>query len=81
VEAGLGDKEAALGPTERALQAAAASDDLVSAPGADESFAVIEAQIRNQDAAIARIGRLLTLVHAAFPLTQAKLRTNPERDP
>ena len=81
VEAGLGDKEAALRDTERVLQAAAASDDPVFAPGAEENVARIEAQIGKQDAAIARLERLLTMAYGAFPITQAKLRSDPVWDP
>jgi hypothetical protein len=45
------------------------------------NVAAIEAQIGKQDAAIDRIERLLAMAYGAFPLTQAKLRTNPEWDP
>ena len=66
---------------ERALQAAAASDDPVFAPGVDESVARIEAQMGEVDAAIARIERLLTIPYGAFPLNQSKLRIDPGWDP
>lgn len=81
VEAGLGDKEAALREAERALQVAAAADDPVFAPTVEESVAIIEAQMGEPEAAIARIERLLPLAYGAFPLTQARLRINPAWDP
>ena len=81
VEAGLGNKEAALRETERALQVAAANDDPVFAPRAEESVARIEAQLGEAEAALARIERLLQLPYGAFPLTLAKLRIEPAWDP
>jgi hypothetical protein len=63
------------------LQAAAASDDPVFAPGAEESVARIEAQMGEIDSAIARIERLLVVPYGAFPLNQAKLRIDPVWDP
>jgi len=81
VEAGLGNKEAALRETERALQVAAANDDPVFAPRAEESVARIEAQLGEPEAALARIERLLQLPYGAFPLMQARLRTEPAWDP
>jgi TolB-like protein/Tfp pilus assembly protein PilF len=81
VEAGLGDKEAALREAERGVHVATAADDPVFAPAVEESAAAIEAQLGEADAAIARIERLLALAYGAFPLTQAKLRIDPTWDP
>jgi len=81
VEAGLGNKEAARRAIERALQAAAASDDPVFAPGVEESVARIEAQMGEIDSAISRIERLLVVPYGAFPLNQGKLRIDPVWDP
>ena len=81
VEAGLGNKDAARRAIERALQAAAASDDPVFAPGVEESVARIEAQMGEIDSAIGRIERLLVVPYGAFPLNQAKLRIDPVWDP
>lgn len=81
VEAGVGNKEAARRAIERALQAAAASDDPVFSPGTEESVARTEAQMGESEAAIGRIERLLVLPYGAFPLNQAKLRIDPVWDP
>jgi len=81
VEAGLGNNEAAKKALERALQAAAASDDPVFAPGVEENVAKIEAQMGESEGAIDRIERLLPLAYGAFPLTQARLRIDPAWDP
>jgi TolB-like protein/Tfp pilus assembly protein PilF len=81
VEAGLGNKEAALREAERAMQVAAAADDPVFAPGVEETVARIEAQLGEPEAAITRLERLLPLAYGAFPLTQARLRIDPAWDP
>jgi TolB-like protein/tetratricopeptide (TPR) repeat protein len=81
VEAGLGNKEAAERAIERALEAGAASDDPVFAPGVEENVAKIEAQIGEAKKAIDRIERLLTMAYGAFPITQSKLRLDPAWDP
>jgi TolB-like protein/Tfp pilus assembly protein PilF len=81
VEAGLGNKEAALRETERGVQVATAADDPVFAPAVEENAAAIEAQVGELDAAVARIERLLQLAYGAFPLTQARLRIDPAWDP
>ncbi len=81
VEAGLGNKKAALREAERGLRVATAGDDPVFAPGVEQSVAAIEAQLGEADAAITRIERLLALAYGAFPLTQAKLRIDPAWDP
>jgi TolB-like protein/tetratricopeptide (TPR) repeat protein len=81
VEAGLGNKEAARQAIARALEGAAASDDPVFAPGAEESVARIEAQLGDAEVAIARLERLLVLPYGAFPLTLSKLRIDPVWDP
>jgi tetratricopeptide (TPR) repeat protein len=81
VEAGLGNKEAARRSIALALKEAAASDDPVFAPGAEESVARIEAQMGDADSALARIERLLRVPYGAFPLSQAKLRIDPVWDP
>jgi TolB-like protein/Flp pilus assembly protein TadD len=81
VEAGLGNKEAALREAERGVQVATAADDPVFAPGVEQSVAAIEAQLGEADAAITRIERLLVLAYGAFPLTQARMRIDPAWDP
>ena len=81
VEAGLGNKEAALREAERGVQVATAADDPVFAPAVEENAAAIEAQLGEADAAITRIERLLSLAYGAFPLTQARLRIDPAWDP
>jgi TolB-like protein/predicted Zn-dependent protease len=81
VEAGLGNKEAALREAERSVQVATAGDDPVFAPGVEQNVAEIEAQLGEADAAIARIERLLPLAYGPWPLTQAKLRLDPGWDP
>ncbi|HEV2804218.1 MAG TPA: tetratricopeptide repeat protein [Chthoniobacterales bacterium] len=81
VEAGLGNKDAAENALKRALEAGAASDDPVFAPGVEEGVARIEAQMGKADSAIDRIERLLPLPYGAFPITQAKLRIDPAWDP
>ena len=81
VEAGLGNKEAALREAERGVHVATAADDPVFAPALEENAAAIEAQVGEADAALARIERLLQLAYGAFPLTQAKLRIDPAWDP
>ena len=77
VEAGLGNREAAHRAAERSLEVAAAADDPVFAPGIEENVARVEAQMGEDEAAISRLEKLLTVAYGAFPITQAKLRTEP----
>jgi TolB-like protein/Tfp pilus assembly protein PilF len=77
VEAGLGNKEAALREAERAVSLLPAKEDPVFGPGMEESLAAAEAQVGETDRALARIERLLTIPYGAFPVTQASLRLDP----
>lgn len=77
VEAGLGNKEAALREGERAMMLMPASEDAVYGPIAEETLAAIEAQVGEPERALARIERLLTTPYGAYPLTQATLRIDP----
>jgi tetratricopeptide (TPR) repeat protein len=81
VEAGLGNKAAALGIAQKGLQVAVASGDPINAPFLEENLASIEARVGEAEAAINRIERLLTRPYGAFPLTVARLRIDPNWDP
>ncbi len=81
VEAGLGNKDAALREAERGVRVATAADDPVFAPAVEQNVAAIEAQLGESDAAITRMERLLALAYGAFPLTQARMRIDPAWDP
>ena len=81
VEAGLGNKEAALREGERAMTLMPASEDAVYGPIAEETLAAIEARVGEPERALARIERLLTTPYGAYPLTQPTLRIDPVWDP
>ena len=81
VEAGLGNKEAALREGERAMAALPATEDAVYGPVAEETMAVVETMVGEHDRAVERIERLLRTPYGAFPLTVAKLRLDPNWDP
>ncbi|MBA2431093.1 MAG: tetratricopeptide repeat protein [Chthoniobacterales bacterium] len=80
-EAGLGDKEAALAEAQRGMSALPPSEDPVFGPLAEETAAVVEAQVGEHERAIERIERLLRTPYGAFPLSVAKLRMDPIWDP
>jgi TolB-like protein/Tfp pilus assembly protein PilF len=81
IEAGLGNKEAALRQAERAVALLPAAKDPVFGPGMEEALAGVEAHVGETERALQRIGRLLTTPYGAFPLTQAMLRLDPTWDP
>jgi TolB-like protein/Flp pilus assembly protein TadD len=80
VEAGLGNKEAALREAERAVEVGAAAGDPVFAPKTEEGLASIEVRVGEPERAIKRVERLLQMPYGAFPLTQTKLRIDPDYD-
>ena len=79
VEAGLGNKEAALHQGELAVSLWPASQDPVYGPGLEENLAGIEALVGETDRALARIERLITTPYS-YPLNQARLRLDPVWD-
>ena len=79
VEAGLGNKEAALREGERGVSLWPASEDPVYGPSYEEALAGIEALVDEPDRALARIERLLTTPYLN-PLNQAGLRLDPTWD-
>jgi TolB-like protein/Tfp pilus assembly protein PilF len=81
VESGLGNKEDAARASEHAIEVAAASDDPVFAPKAEENVAQIEARTGEIERSIGRLEHLLSIAYGAFPLTQAMLRIDPVWDP
>jgi TolB-like protein/cytochrome c-type biogenesis protein CcmH/NrfG len=81
VEAGLGNKEAALRAADRAMAALPVSQDPVFAPIVEEFRARAEGMVGEHDRAIERIERLLRTPYGAFPLTVPKLRVDPSWDP
>ncbi len=70
VEAGLGNKEAALREAERAVTLMPRSTDAVSGPIFEEYLATVETQVGEIDRAIPRLERLLTTPYGAFPLSR-----------
>ncbi|MFL6521254.1 MAG: hypothetical protein ACJ8NS_13615 [Chthoniobacterales bacterium] len=81
VEAGLGDKAAALRLAEQAWQDALKTGDPIAGPVLEENLASTEARVGEEERAITRIERLLTIPYGAFPLTVARLRLDPVWDP
>ena len=81
VEAGLGNKDAALREAERGVAALPASEDPVLGPSAEENLAEVEAAVGEHERAIARVERLLRTPYGAYPLTVAELRLSPNWDP
>ncbi|MGI8820352.1 MAG: tetratricopeptide repeat protein [Chthoniobacterales bacterium] len=79
-EAGLGNKEAALGQAENATRLPSAVNDPVSGPFTEENLAAVEGMVGDLDRAIGRLERLLVTPYGAFPLTQAALRLDPTWD-
>ena len=80
VEAGLGNKEAALREGERGVSLWPASEDPVYGPAAEENLAGIEALVDEPDRALALIERLVTTPYGDYPLNQAGLRLDPTWD-
>jgi len=80
VEAGLGNKEAALREGERGVSLWPASEDPVYGPAAEENLAGIEALVDEPDRALALIERLVTTPYGSYPLNQAGLRLDPTWD-
>ena len=56
-----------------------ATEDPVTAPVIEESFARTEVDVGEFDDAVARLERLLTTPYGACPITQAALRLDPVR--
>lgn len=81
VEAGLGNKEAALREAERAVSLMPRSTDPVYGPILEEDLAAVETQVGEIERAIPRLERLLTTPYGAFPLSHALLRLDPIWDP
>ena len=81
LEAGLGNKEAAIREAERGMAALPATEDAVYGPLAEETMAIVETMVGEHDRAIERIERLLRTPYGAFPLTVARLRLDPNYDP
>jgi serine/threonine-protein kinase len=81
LEAGLGNKEAALREAERGMAALPATEDAVYGPIAEETMATVETMVGEHDRAIERLERLLRTPYGAFPLTVARLRLDPYWDP
>jgi tetratricopeptide (TPR) repeat protein len=79
VEAGLGNKDAALREGERGVSLWPTSEDPVYGPHYEEILAGIEALVDEPDRALARIERLLTTPYLN-PLNQAGLRLDPTWD-
>ena len=82
---GLGDKEAALALSERAMAALPIEKDAVTGPIPIEILARVAAQMGEPDRAIAALQKLLSIPSAgafpAGPLTPALLRLDPMFDP
>jgi serine/threonine-protein kinase len=78
VNAGLGDKAAALALSERAMAALPIEKDAVTGPIPIESLARVAARMGEPDRAIAALQRLLSI---PGPLTPALLRLDPMFDP
>jgi TolB-like protein/class 3 adenylate cyclase/Tfp pilus assembly protein PilF len=86
VNAGLGDKAAALALSERAIAANPADKDAVYGPAPIEFLARVAAQTGEPDRAIAVLEKLLSIPYGGAlasnaPLTPALLRLDPMFDP
>ncbi len=83
--AALGQKDAALKHTERAMTLLPSSKDALTGPDAEEKFARVEVIVGEKNRAIPRLQHLLEIPGAVFPnntpLTQALLRLDPIWDP
>lgn len=85
LEAGLGNKAAALDYGRRAVAAYPASVDAIRGPAFEEDLAQIEAQVGDSDRALMMIRHLLRTSYLGAPheapLTRALLRIDPIWDP
>jgi TolB-like protein/class 3 adenylate cyclase/Tfp pilus assembly protein PilF len=87
INAGLGDKAAALALSERAMAANPTEKDAMTGPAPIEILARVAAQIGEPDRAIAALQKLLSIPYAGplatqnVPLTPALLRLDPMFDP
>jgi serine/threonine-protein kinase len=79
---GLGDKVAAFGLLERAMEAVPIEQDAFDGPVLVETLAQVAARLRDPDRAIAALRRALSLPSRTLPpLTPALLRLDPMFDP
>jgi predicted Zn-dependent protease len=86
INAGLGDKAAALALAERAVVAIPVEKDAMEGPAQIEVLARVAAQVGEPDRAIAALQKLLSMPYEsdaviASPLTPALLRLDPMFDP
>jgi tetratricopeptide (TPR) repeat protein len=86
INAGLGDKNAALALAERAMAANPIEKDALLGPASIEIFARVAAQMGETDRAIAALQKLLSIPYGdalgtSAPLTPALLRLDPMFDP
>jgi tetratricopeptide (TPR) repeat protein len=84
VNAYLGEKETALRQAENAVALLPASQDAVVGPALEEDLARVEAEVGENDRAIARLQKLLTTPYSSVnhtgPITPALLRLHPSWD-
>ena len=85
VNAYLGGKETALRQAENAVALLPASQDAVIGPALEEDLARVEAEVGENDRAIARLQKLLKTPYSSVshtgPITPALLRLHPSWDP
>ena len=85
VNAYLGEKETALQEAENAAALLPASQDAVVGPALEEDLARVEAEVGENDRAIARLQKLLNTPYSSVshtgPITRALLRLHPSWDP
>jgi TolB-like protein/Tfp pilus assembly protein PilF len=86
INAGLGDKAAALALAQRAMSVISGQEDALSGPFPLEIFSRVAAQTGEPDQAIAALQKVLSLPYASTlaanaPLTPALLRLDPMFDP
>jgi TolB-like protein/class 3 adenylate cyclase/Flp pilus assembly protein TadD len=85
VNAYLGEKETALRLAENAVALLPASQDAVIGPALEEDLARVEAEVGENDRAIARLQKLLKTPYSSVshtgPITPALLRLHPSWDP
>jgi len=85
VNAYLGEKETALRQAEKAVALLPASQDAVTGPALEEDLARVEAEVGENDRAIARLQKLLKTPYSSVshtgPITPALLRLHPSWDP
>jgi len=85
VNAYLGEKETALRQAEKAVALLPTSQDAVIGPALEEDLARVEAEVGENDRAIARLQKLLKTPYSSVshtgPITPALLRLHPSWDP